>query len=287
MIAKKNITFEDTLSLTSLEKEVITLKASLDMINDMVNHETMLFSFNDPHSSIMFNTMTHKAFFNILLVDILSTPSDFFNGNKNYIERLKDICEEPLMGKLIVKQDILFLKEAVSAFLEWLSQTVIVEKRWFPSINLEINLSIQRQAFITMCGNISKHNFTQQTRQAKKLQKILGNNNQSFSLDKCLMALEDFRAQFYDDIFSYHASTITEFLNNIRWGIFFYVSAERSRCVVNWHDEKLNMPHYKYNYPDNVVSELGKNYYWNLMNDVMRPPYIQQFEVTKYAKMRY
>lgn len=287
MAPPKSPTFEDALSLSALEKEVVTLKAALDLINDMVNHETMIFSFRDTESSIMFNTMTHKAYFNILLVDLLSVPSDFFNGGKNYIERLQHICENPLMGKLVVKRDIQFLKDAIHTFSTWLAENVIIEKRWFPSIDLEIDMRIKRQTFITMCGNISKHNFTQQTRQAKKLQKVLEENGQPFPLDKCLVALEDFQTQFYDDIFAAHAPAIAEFLNNIRWGIYLYAVAERSRCVENWYDEKMHMNKYKYRYPDEIVTDLGKTYYWNLMNDVMRPPYIQRFEVSKYFKQRY
>lgn len=287
MATKKNDTFEDALSLTPLEKEVITLKAVLDMINDMVNREIMSFSFRDSDSYVIFNTITHKAFFNIILVDLLSTPSEFFNGNKNYIERLKDICQSPLMGKLSFKQDIRCLQDAVSDFAAWLSQKVVVEKRWFPSIDLEIDLRIQRQAFVTMCGNINKHNFTQQTRQARKLQKILEGNGKQFSIDKCLIAIEDFQEQFYDDVFSYHSTAIAEFLNNIRWGIFIYSVAERERCVVNRYDEKLDLNCYEYKYPSGIISELGRTYYWNLMNDVRRPPYIQRFEVTKYLKMRW
>lgn len=289
MTAKKKDTFEAELNLAPLEKEVITLKAVLDMINDMVNFETMSFYFNDPNSSVTLNTETHKAFFNILLVDLLSPPNEFFNGrnNYNYIERLGEICKKPLMGEPTVKQDIRFLKDAVDAFATWLSQPVVVEKRWFPSINLEIDLRIQRQDFIRMCGNISKHNFTQRTGQAKKLSKILKDSGQPFSRDKCLIALEDFQTQFSNDIFIYHVATIAEFLNNIRWGIFFYASTERGRCVTGRHDEKLNMNRYEYTYPPTVASDLGRNYYWGLMNDVSRPPYIEQFKVTKYLKMRY
>ena len=287
MTAKKKVTFEDELNLTPLEKEVITLKAVLDMINDMVNWAIMSFSFNDPNSSVTLNTRTHKAFFNILLVDFLSPPDEFFNRGNNYIGRLGEICKEPLMGELTAKQDNRFLKDAVDVFATWLSQTVVVERRWFPSINLEVDLRIRRQAFITMCGNISKHNFTQQTRQATKLLNILKASGQSFSREQCLIALEDFQAQFSDDIFIYHASTIAEFLNNIRWGIFFYASAERARCVTDRYDEKTNMNRYEYNYPTAVASDLGKNYYRGLMNDVGRQPYIQLFEVSKYLKTRY
>lgn len=78
-------TFGEKLSLTYKEKEAITLKAYLDMINGMVNHETMWFSFNNHHSEIRFNTKIHLGYFNILLVDFLSKPKDFFQLAFSYI----------------------------------------------------------------------------------------------------------------------------------------------------------------------------------------------------------
>lgn len=261
----------------------MTLKAVLGMINDMVNRETMLFFFNDPNSEIRFNSMTHKAYFNILLVDFLSVPREFFKDQKSYLERLQGICINPLLAG----QHIQDLREAVQRFSDWLSQPVTVEKCWFPSIELAIDLKLSRKDFIIMCGNISKHNFTQQTRQANKLLQILSGNGQAFPIDKCLVALEDFYEQFYDGILNYHASTIAEFLNNIRWGIYSYASAERSRCVSYWYDDEMKIQRWSYAHPPDVESDLGKTYYQNLMDDVIREPYIPRFEVTKYLKMRY
>jgi hypothetical protein len=280
------MTSKDTLDLTPLENEVATLKAVLDMVNDMVNHETMTFHLNGSDSSIVFKTMTHEKFFNIILVDLLSKPTEFFTDNKDYIERLIDICENPLMDNPCRNNDIQILKDAVSAFAAWLSKTVVIEKGWFPSLELQIDLSIQRKEFIAMCGNLCKHNFTQTTRQAKKLQTILEGNKQSFSIDKCLIALEDFQVQF-GSVFLYHASTIAEFLNDIRWGIYTYGFAERSRCVESWYDEEMHLNRDGYRYPAGIDSDLGKACYWELMNDVMRPPYIQKFEVSRYLKDRY
>ena len=70
------------LNLTPLEQEVITLKAVVDMIGDMVNHEVMTIHFSDPDTSITFKTMTHMAFFNIVLVDLLSKPSDSLRATR-------------------------------------------------------------------------------------------------------------------------------------------------------------------------------------------------------------
>lgn len=277
-------TIEDTLNLTPLEQEIITLKAVLDMIGDMVNYEIMKIYFTDPDSSVMFKTMTHMAFFNIILVDLLSKPSEFFVGDESYIHRLKRICANPRMGEI---QAIEELREAVYAFDSWLSEKVAIQNRWFPSLNLQIDISIERQLFITICGNITKHNFTRLTRQAEKLRKIFSDNGKSVSLDKCIVALQDFRQQFYVDIFHYHSSTIAEFLNNIRWGIYSYAAPVRACCVVNRYDEDLRVNANIYPCPRDVTSDLGKTCYSDLMNDVMRQPYIQRFEVAKYLKIRY
>jgi hypothetical protein len=126
----KNVV-ENMLNLTPLEQEIITLKAVLDMIGDMVNHETMTIHFSDPDTSVMFKTMTHMTFFNIILVDLLSKPSEFFTGDKSYIDRLKEICANPRMGEI---QDIRELSEAVCTFARWLSEKVTIQNRWFSSL---------------------------------------------------------------------------------------------------------------------------------------------------------
>src|SRR3954469_2316749 len=104
---------EEMQNLTPLEQEIITLKAVADMIGDMVNHEVMTIHFSDPDSSIMFKSMTHMAFFNIILVDLLSKPSGFFTSDSSYFDRLEHICANPLMGK---HQGIRELTEAVCTF---------------------------------------------------------------------------------------------------------------------------------------------------------------------------
>lgn len=284
---------------SQIEIEVIILKASLDLINQMVNRETMSFSFDpcDPcdlyspyqietakEAEIRFQSYTRRAYFSILLVDFLSSPpKNFFGGSGNYLRRLNEISKSPLLRSAGVEA----LSKAVRSFQCWLGETIEVES-WFASLDLEIDLSIERQTFVTMCGNIGKHNFTRQTRQAEKLQQVLSQNGHDVSLDRCLIALgEDFPTIFSDNIFIYHSSTMAEFLNDIRWGIYYYARMEREQCVVEWYDADLKMEMYKYNYPEGIVSELGKGCYWGLMNDVRRPPYIRRFEVTKSLKTYY
>jgi hypothetical protein len=275
---------EEMLNLTPLEQEIITLKAVADMIGDMVNHEVMTIHFSDPDSSIMFKSITHMAFFNIILVDLLSRPSGFFTSDRSYFDRLEHICANPLMGKL---QAVKELTEAVCTFARWLSEEVTVQNRWFPSLNLQIDLKITRKIFIGICGNIAKHNFTQLTRQADRLRKIFCANSQGVSIDRCILALQDFRQQFYNDVFQYHSSTIAEFLNNIRWGIHSYAAMVRESCTETRFDEKLQLSVHEYRSPRDVTSELGKACFWELMNSTMQQPYVRRFKVAPYLKMRY
>jgi len=279
----RNKAFDEKHALTKHEREVVILKSSLDMINDMVNHMLMTFSINDPHSQIMFKTYTDKLYFNVLLVDFLSVPRGFFEGESDFLELLAEVCNNPQFNSEYITP----LKESVAEFSKWLEEVVTVKKRWFASIELETDIKIQRQLFITMCGNINKHNFTNQTIQAKKLQQVLRENNCEVSIDKCLLALKDFTDQFFEDVFSYHCSTIAEYLNNIRWGIYYYMVEEHKDCVVEWFDEDMKILRYKYNYPKEIISDLGKECYWELMNDMRSPPFVEKFEVTKYLKMHY
>jgi hypothetical protein len=43
---------------------------------------------------------------------------------------------------------------------------------------------------------------------------------------------------------------------------------------------------YTSSWPSGVTSELGRTFFGELMNDVLRPPYVQRFVVDKYLKMR-
>ena len=155
---------------------------------------------------------------------------------------------------------------------------------WFPSIDLEINLKISRQNFFYVGGNLTKHNFTRQSIVASKMKRILAENGVDKSEEDCLLVLEDFYNWFHGDgnIFGYHANTIAEFLNNLRWGIYRYLQPEHARSYT-----QLNGIRYEYQYPIGVTHPLAKKYYWDLMHNVRSKPYIPEFKVSRYLKTRY
>ena len=113
---------------------------------------------------------------------------------------------------------------------------------------------------------------------------ILSRNGKSVTLSEAMVALGDFYQRLHEDILNYHGSTICEFLNNIRWGIHGHLQPASAEAYVY---EGGELKKYKYNYPNDVRDEFARSCYWDLMDDVRVPPYIPQFKVNRFLKMRY
>lgn len=265
--------------LSEVETEVVLLKAVNEIIDSIVNFEVLRIVGKDPDSEIRFQSTTHRRFFNIVLVDFLSTTDEQIPLNKtSYLRGLRSIVKSPAFD---VGDSVGPLRIATSDFVAWLEQEIEVDV-WLPSIEVETRLKVTRVDFIKMCGNVSKHNFLRAGGVAKELQVLLSNSGVSATLGDALLALSDFYVWFHTDILAYHSSTITEFLNEIRWGIHEYLQPEYQRSF-----EWTKPPGYKFNYPAEVVDPFAKACYWDLMNEIRAKPYLRRFKVTKYLKMRY
>lgn len=279
--------YEKPNDLSSGEQEILLLKATMEAISSMVNYSVLDLYHSDPDSSISFKSHIHQQYFNILLADFLSLET-FVRRNANILEQLQNICNSPCYNQCTVS-----LKKAVGAFKEWLEEDVEFEhdgkirKLWFPSIDQELALKITRAEFIKICGNISKHNPLGLDRQAKTIKKIFKRNNVQIALTEALLIMDEFYEQFHDDLLTYHSSTIAEFLNEIRWGIYEYLQPIHSKSVVFSWDEVHKMNRYRYNFPKDLNNEYVQTIFWNLMNDVRSEPYMPRFTVTRYLKMRY
>jgi len=272
--------------LTSEEKEVLVLKATLEPINSMVNYTMLDLHHSDPDSSILFKTETHQKYFNILLLDFLM--SKIYKMGKTCIESLKAILVDHHYNQKIEP-----LKKAVDDFDAWLEQEVEFEKDgetrklWFPTIDCNIALKIKRKEFIEICGNISKHNPLTLNVQAGLIREIFRNNNVAIELTQALLVMEEFYEQFHNDLLNYHGSAIAEFLNNIRWGIYEYLQPLYKLCVKPYWDERLKINSYRYDYPADIKNSYIQQIFWDLMDDVRSKPYMPKFVVTKYPKMSY
>jgi hypothetical protein len=264
------------------EKEVIFLKATTELINNMVNFEVLNVIGNDPDSEIRFNSSTHQQFFNIIMVDFLSkTDNRILGESSSYLMALQSICTSPNFNQ---NNSVSSLKQATQDFTDWLDTEFLVEKVWLPSINLEIDLNIKRIEFIKICGNISKHNFTRLGAVSNELKTIFQRNSHTLSDEDALLIFGEFYEWFHTNIFSYHSSAIAEFLNNIRWGIYEYLQPEFHGSIV--YDKKESYM-YQFTIPTTISNSFAKTCYWDLMNEVRSKPYVRQFQVTRYLKMRY
>lgn len=269
------------MQFNAIEKEVIFLKAVQELIDDMVNYEVVKLVGNDPDSEIHFPSLTHKRFFNIILVDFLSCSDRRILGEQSsYLTALQKICVSPYFDQ---NNSISGLLKATAEFDNWLQKEVLVEKTWLPSIDLQIDLNIKRTDFIKICGNISKHNFSRLSGVVSNIKEIFNHNNHPLNNEEALLIIGEFYEWFHTDIFSYHSSAIAEFLNNIRWGIYEYLQPEYGQSIVRDPDGVL----YKYTYPSGVSNGFAKNCYWELMNTIRSKPYMPKFQITRFLKMRY
>lgn len=269
------------MTLSDIEEEVILLKAIKEFIDSMVNFEVLDLLGNDPDCNILFKSITHQRFFNIILVDFLSrTDKKAFIKQTSYLGALKKISKNPNFD---VDNSVTSLGEAAHEFVDWLEKKVEVHAR-LPSIDTETTLKLSRKTFLKMCGDISKHNFLRAIGVAEELREVLSESGISIELDDALSALPDFYEIFHTDIFNYHASTIAQFLNDIRWGIYEYLQPEYQRSIVR---DSSNPLIYRYTYPKGVTAKFAQWCYWEIMNEVRTHPYVRRFQVTKYLKLRY
>jgi len=267
------------MALNQIEEEVIFLKAIYDLINSMVNHE-ILTVVGDPDSSVMFKSATHHQLFIILLTDFLSqTDKEAPITKKSYVGALKFITEHPNFN---VDDSVSSLRDATSQFSIWLDEEVPIEV-WLPTISTETTLRVRRIMLVKMCGNILKHNFLRSVGVANELREVLQQSKVSVTLHEALLTLDDLYERWGADILRYHGSTLAEFLNNIRWGIYDYMRPEFSRSFTRIEGDAYGR--YEYKYPSNLTAEFAKECYWNLMNDVRSTPYVRRFKVPEVLKL--
>jgi hypothetical protein len=269
------------MEFSGMEKEVIFLKAVIELVDSMVNREIFDLLGKDPHSEISFKSMTHQQYFNIMLVDFLSLSDEKVIGERrSYLDAILAICECPHFND---NGSVDNLALTANEFNDWLEQEVQVETG-MPSLQKNQVLSIRRVEFLKICGDVSKHNFSRLGSTAKKLLKILERNGIPLDVHGTLLVLDDFYERFHTDILNYHGSTIAEFLNNIRWGIHEYLEPEFSRSMVR---ENGDPPRYRYTYPREVTNEFAKRCYWDLMNAIRSGPFLKRFKVIRLLKRRY
>lgn len=263
-----------------IETEAVFLSAVFEIVNSMVNHVMLGISGSDPDCEVVFASDEHRRLFNILLVDFLSkTDNQLRVLPQSYMDALTGIIERPSFD---TDASVDWLRTATREFRQWLDTEVKV-KIWLPNIDTETTLDITRSMFLRMCGNIAKHNFLRLNRVASQLQDVLERQGVEISIEEALLTLEDFYNHMRG-IFAYHSTTIAQFLNDLRWGIYLYLKPEFKRSFRRTPGDQWR---YEFLYPDGLRGEFARQCYWNLMNHVRTEPYMEPFVTTKWFKLRY
>lgn len=265
---------------TPLEKQIINIKSITETLDSILGHHLIDLHGETDNTEVLFKTDGCKMYFFLTLIDLFSNfkfslvDSEMSTG----IDRIIEFAENPLINNPNVDK----LKESITQFNTWLNEECEYEKIWLPSIEKEASLKVKRKEYLKICGNISKHCFMRLDRMQELLKKIFNRNGIELNDEKAIMILPEFYEWFHEHIMSYLSSYIIEMLNNIRWGIQEYLKPLFEESIISGDNG-----YYRYNYPEEIQSELGKHCFWDLMNEVRRGPYLKKFEIPSYKKERY
>lgn len=250
---------------------MIFLKAIVDMIDSMANWSMLDLHTSDLGSSVMFDTDAHQRLFHILLVDFLSTTDPkAARSRTSFLGALKRIIAHPHFD---VKHSIRALADATHACDAWFQHEAEIEV-WLPSLDAHALLKLSRVTYLRMSGNIAKHDPLRLGVVAEQLRSALVADGIGADLDDALVALDGFYERFHEDILNYHASTIVELLNSIRWGIYEYLQPELRR---SYRSIVSDVPRWEFTYPADVRGKFARIRYWSLMDAMQRQPILPQF----------
>ncbi len=267
---------------SAIEREAIVLQVVVETIEALVNHEMLNFSAGHESIQVTFKSPSQRAMFNVLLADMLEPVDTGLLGVEgSLIDALLAVATNPQLG---AGDEAFSLLAAAKDWSHWLEQDIEVEV-WFPSIDTQTRLKLKRHDFISICGNISKHNVSRLTGKATELSRLFENNGIVVGQIDALRALDDFHVRFHEDILVYHGTTIAELLNNLRWAIHEYLLPEFKRSYSPPPSEEH--PMYSFSYPDGLVNAYSRARYWDLMNSVRERPWIPRFTGTANLKGDY
>lgn len=267
---------------SDIEKEICLLLSCRKSIKSMVNRAMLCIGESPDGFTIRPNDSHNAELFNILLVDFISPVNPSFGKADSIHAALSRICDAPNFDH---NNSISELKEAVIAFSEWLNYEAKFEKIWLPSIEKEMSITMRREEFIRICGNISKHSPLRLSKISKRIFDILQKDEPALDIEDAFSVIEEFYEWFHRDVFYYHLTKISELLNNIGWGIQTYLASEYSQSytIDQEKTKKYGMGSdiYYFEYPSAVKNKLGKYYYWDLMNEIRVGMYIKKFSTNK------
>lgn len=285
-------------TFSDIEREAIIFGAVIGMVDDMVNH-SIFCSVDDRRTdtNLLPQTAGSLRQFGTLLRDFLSPVTGKGKGplpfglpkpdnGDNAIDHttlyyLRRVCENPLIGTEIDP-----LRRITREFGDWLDGHAVIDDLWLGSIEVKVDLRIRRIDFIRMSGDIGKHNFLRLGGQANRLRSILAENGVTIDESQAYLALPDCWEWFHTNMLAYHASTIAEFLNNIRYAIRLYITpVAKARYQVTGNIDGNEI--FTFERPVDIANKFAWGQYFDLLQGSLRKPNFPPFSVTQSMKMRF
>lgn len=265
------------MNLDPIEKEVIGLCISLEAINNVVNHilvDVRPLSRAPEESVVYFKSYAEKELFLIRFLDFSKEAGDskLTGVTGSCLSLLSSACNTASFNSNNCVNELTL---AVRDLEQWLNfQSPI--KLWLPTLDIEAELEVSRLDFLKISGNQCKHNLSRLTGVSKDISKILESHNYNIPAEHIPLALEDFQEHLQENYFIYYGTWITELLNNIRWGIQAYLLPTFKESYVKGNDGFS----YRYEYPQGINSDLSKQWYWRLMNNIRSRPIFDKFKAS-------
>jgi hypothetical protein len=298
VLANPFIRYVWTMPFTEHEQEAIILNAAWSMIDDMVNFSVFM-PLNGAIENINLIPRTSDTLrlFHVLLGDFLSPlvrkgrgglpfdlpalPTKARSSDLTFLFYLRHVCECP---RLNASAEV--IRGPVESFAAWLESPSYVEDVWLPSIGVQASLTMPRITWLKICADIGKHNFARLEPNVAKIVRILADHGKQIDEGMGYAVLPEFWEWFHTHLFAYHASTIAEFLNNIRWGIHEYLRTEFGRAY-HTVEHGVGPVSYAFDVPREIRAPIAHSMYWELMNMARGKPFFPPFTVTPALKGRY
>ena len=268
------------MTYSAAEKEAIGLCISLEAVSDMANHALLELregSCNQREVEAYFHTHIHQELFIIRLLDFVKEGGDteLTGVSGSCLKVLQSACATCSFNH---QGSVGALKEAVDELDRWLGDKTPI-KLWLPTLDINADIEVSRLDFISISGNHFKHNLSRLTKVSKHIHSILKKNGYSVPIEQIPLALDDFREHLQENYFVYYGTWLAELLNNIRWGIQTYLEPVFTMSYKKENPEDID---YRYEYPNEIQHEVPRRWFWRLMNNIRRRPYLKKFAGAHY-----
>ena len=267
----------------AVEKEVIYLYSTQWLASELLSLELFELLGSRDRQQVRFRNGPAQRLFFILLNDLLSPVDGRVLGEeKPYLKAIRGICEQPHFD---IGGSKASLSKAVADFQEWLD-TPISFDIYLSALDIETTLTMTRMEIVKITGNLLKHNLTRLVGAIKPMVEALKRARHQVTQHDVLRCVDVIEERFFDDILSLHGTQVTEFVNNLRWGIHEYLMPEYARSHRLLPNPRL-AGDYTYDVPSSIQDPFSLRCYWDLMNGVRSRPFIPRFTTEPSLKTRY